>query len=158
MQRENILNILFFAKDSYVARPPYLAPSLAQHLSFLSMYSRALSPRANVFTPPHPTFYPCLLARSTHAVTLSHAHTCHLSFPRRPLAGWWTPARFLRLCNMRDALIGYENLVHNRKDSAPKHLRLLSDQRKSQPAMEEKNATRMRKRNVDTPSAKGQKH
>ena len=71
---------VFFAKDSYVARPPYLAPSLAQHLSLLSMYSRALSPRAHVLTPPHPTFYPCLLARSTHAVTLPHAHTCHLSF------------------------------------------------------------------------------
>ena len=46
-------------------------------------------------------------------------------------------------------LRGYDNWIHSRKDSIAKHLNLLSDARKSQPAMEEKNATRIRKRNLE---------
>ena len=54
-------------------------------------------------------------------------------------------------------LSDYNNWIHTRKDSVEKHLNLLSDAKKSQPSMEEKNATRIRKRNVDTPPSKDEK-
>ena len=54
-------------------------------------------------------------------------------------------------------LSDYSNWMHTRKDSVGKHLNLLFDAKKSQPSMEEKNATRIRKRNVDIPPSKDQK-
>ena len=54
-------------------------------------------------------------------------------------------------------LSAYSNWIHTRKYSVGKHLNLLFGAKKSQPSMEEKNATRIRKRNVDISPSKDQK-